>query len=154
LVTDSGLLFVGGFLHAAGQAIVNLMYDQRYASAGWMLQTLSLGLLFTRYEIGQSAYLALGRPNYVTLVSVVKLISLFTIVPLLYYFFSIQGAIIGIAIHMAPCAICVFILNRKHQLNGFFFESFILLAWLAGELSGAGGALAMASLKMHLKTIL
>jgi O-antigen/teichoic acid export membrane protein len=154
LVTDSGLLFVGGFLHAAGQTIVDLMYDQRYTSAGWILQTLSLGLLFTRYEIAQSAYLALGRPNYVTLVSVVKLISLFTVVPLLYYFFSIQGAIIGIAIHMAPCAICVFILNKGHQLNDFTFEAYILLAWLAGELSGTGSALAIAWLKMHLKTIL
>jgi O-antigen/teichoic acid export membrane protein len=154
LVTDSGLLFVGGFLHAAGQAVVDFMYDQRYASAGWMLQTLSLGLLFTRYEIAQNAYFALGRPNYVTLLSVVKLISLFTIVPLLYYFFSIQGAIIGIAIHMAPCAICVFILNRKHQLNDFLFEACILLVWLAGELSGTGGALAIAWLKMHLKTFL
>jgi O-antigen/teichoic acid export membrane protein len=147
LVTDSGLLFIGGFLHAAGQAIVSLMYDQRYASAGWILQTLSLGLLFTRYEIAQSAYLAIGRPNYVTLVSVVKLVALFTIVPVLYYLFSIQGAIIGIAIHMAPCAICVFILNRKHHLNGFLFETFILLAWLAGELAGTGGTLAIEFLK-------
>ncbi|QND70468.1 oligosaccharide flippase family protein [Tardiphaga robiniae] len=138
MITDCTLLFAGGFLFASGQEIVGIMYDQRYAAAGWILSTLSLSLLFSRYEISHSAYLAFGRPSYVTLLSVIKLVSLFTIAPLMYFFFGIQGAILGIALHMIPSVICIFVLNHRIQLNNLVFELLILLMWMVGGAAGVG----------------
>lgn len=137
-ITDSTLLFAGGFLFTSGHEIVGILYDQRYASAGWILSTLSLSLLFTRYEIAHSAYLALARPSYVTLLSVIRLVSLFTITPLMYVFFGVQGAVLGIALHLIPNTICIFILNRRHQLNSVIFDVLILLMWLVGVAAGIG----------------
>lgn len=154
LVTDSALLFMGGLLFSSGQAIIDVMYDERYTSAGWILETLSLALLFSRYDIAQSAYLAIGRPNYVTLLSVTKLLSLVTIVPLLYFFFSIQGAVFGIALYMIPSTACVFLLNRKHQLNNFVFEAVILLVWAMGAVSGLGLSCVIELLKGKMRAIL
>jgi O-antigen/teichoic acid export membrane protein len=137
-LTDAALLFIAGFLFSAGSAIVHLLYDPRYAAAGWMLEYLSFGLLFARYGISQSAYLALGRPEYVTILSVTKLISLFSFATVLFYAFGVQGAVLGIAFHMLPTTLCTFYLNRKHGLNSLRLELGVLFTWVIGWLIGIG----------------
>ncbi len=136
--TDTGLLFVAGFLFATGALIIRILYDQRYADAGWMLEYLSFGLVFARYGLCQSAYLALGRPEYITVLNVTKLVSLFTFVPFLYYSFGLPGAVIGFAIHMLPTTLWVFYFNAKHGINNARIEMAAIAAWLAGWLGGLG----------------
>ena len=136
-ITDLSLLFASGFLFATGSVIINVLYDPRYASAGWMLEYLSLGLFFTRYGLSQNAYLALGRPDYVTILSVTKLVSLFVLVPLLFYIFDLRGAVIGIALHMLPVALWTFYFGRKHHLNNLSLELAVLFVWLLGWLIGS-----------------
>jgi O-antigen/teichoic acid export membrane protein len=135
-ITDPALLFAAGFLLVTGPTVIRLLYDPRYASAGWMLQYLSFSLVFARYGIAQNAYLALGRPDYVTVLSVTKLLSLFGLMPLLYYFFGIEGAVLGVAFHMLPVALWTFYFNHKHGLNNIRLELVVLLAWLCGWLFG------------------
>src|ERR1700730_11779015 len=134
----SDAVFVGmaGFFFAAGQRIIDLMYDPRYAAAGAMLQWLSFNLLFSRYVLTQTAYIAIGRPDYLSSLNMVRVVSLFVIVPALYYAFGIQGAIAGIAFQLAPTLPWLFWFNRRHGLNNFRLELVVLCIWPLGWLAG------------------
>jgi O-antigen/teichoic acid export membrane protein len=133
---DTGFVGFAGFLFATAQWIVALLYDPRYAPAGPLLQWLSFSLLFTRYRFGQSAYLALGHPSYLTTINFVKLVSLMLLVPAFYYAFGFQGAIIGIAFHLAPTLPFVFWFNRRHGLNNLSLEAATIAMWPVGWLIG------------------
>ena len=135
-ILDSAMIGAAGFLFATGTWVIHLLYDARYSQAGWMLQLLSFIPILSRYNLAQSAYLALGRPNYLVAINLVTLVSLFSIVPLLFYTFGISGAILGIAFHKAPSVFLIVWLNRKHQLNNLLLEVAVLGAWPIGWLAG------------------
>lgn len=137
-LTDAGLLFMAGFLFSAGQTLVNVLYDERYSGAGWILQYLSFGLVFARYGISQSAFLALGRPDRVMAISLVKLVSLFSLMPALYFSFGVSGAVVGYAVHMLPPTLLIFYFNHKHRLTSIKLEVGVIAAWIIGWLIGLG----------------
>jgi O-antigen/teichoic acid export membrane protein len=132
------VMYVGsaGFLFATGQTIVATLYDPRYLAAGQMLQLLSFNLLFARYGLVQDAYIALGKPNYLSAINAVKLVSLFTLVPLSFHLFGEQGAVLGMALYLLPTVPLIFWLNRKHALNNFGVELLNLGMWPIGWLVG------------------
>jgi len=136
---DAAYVGSAGFLFATGNAIVALLYDSRYAAAGQMLQLLSFNLLFARYGLAQDVYISLGKPNYLTAINTTKLISLFTLVPLMFHLFGTTGAILGMATYLLPTVPLTLWLNQSHGLNNFRFELLILgmwpLGWLAGQLA-------------------
>jgi hypothetical protein len=105
-------------------------------AAGQMLQLLSFNLLFARYGLAQDAYIALGKPNYLSAINAIKLVSLFTIVPLLFYLLGEQGAVIGMAFYLLPTVPLIFWLNGKHNLNNFGVELLNLCMWPAGWIIG------------------
>jgi O-antigen/teichoic acid export membrane protein len=133
---DAAFVGMAGFLFATGQWIIEVLYDPRYAPAGPMLQILSFGLLFARYRLAQKAYVSLGRPNYEAITNVVRVISLFLLVPGLFYAFGIFGAILGIAVHMMPAVLFVFWFNRPYGLNNIRLELTVLGMWPLGWLFG------------------
>jgi O-antigen/teichoic acid export membrane protein len=135
-VVDSVMVCAAGFLFATGAYIVGILYDPRYAPAGWILEYLSFGLLFARYGLAQNAYIALGRPSYITTINVTRFVSLFSLVPVLFYGFGIPGAVIGIAIHMLPSTAWVFYFNRRHGLNDLRIEAAAIGFWALGWLLG------------------
>jgi O-antigen/teichoic acid export membrane protein len=135
---DAAMVGSAGFVWATSESVVGLLYDARYVPAGPMLQWLSCGLIFARYGLPQSAWLALGYPGYMTALNLMKTISLFVLVPLLYHSFGVQGAILGIAFHAMPAWLYVFWLNRRHGLNNFYLDFAVLAAWPIGWLVGAG----------------
>jgi O-antigen/teichoic acid export membrane protein len=138
-VIDAGFVGMAGVLFATGEWIVGVMYDVRYAPAGWMLQLLSFSLLFGRYGLSQTAYLALGRPSHLAAINSVRMISLFVMTPALYYMLGVEGAILGIAFHRMPTLLWVFWFNRRYRLNNFGLEFVVLgvwpLGWIAGHVS-------------------
>jgi O-antigen/teichoic acid export membrane protein len=133
---DAGFVWMAGFLFTTADSIVSVMYDTRYASAGQMLCVLSFGLLFNRYNIVGAAYLALGKPKYTAAVNYTKLMSLFTLVPFLYYLYGDMGAIMGIAFYKAPTLILIAWLNRPLRLNSWSLEIAAVAFWAVGYLSG------------------
>ena len=133
---DTLFLVGAGFLFSTSQLIVDILYDDRYAGAGTMLQALSCTLLFARYAVAFNAYLALGEPRYYFYVNATKLISIVTALPLAYAFFGLNAAVWAVALHMAPVVPLVFWLNSRHGLNNFRFESLVLLAWPIGYYIG------------------
>jgi O-antigen/teichoic acid export membrane protein len=147
---DASFVGSAGFLFSTGQTIIDHLYDPRYHAAGQMLQLVSFSLLFSRYGLVQDAYIALGKPNYLTAINVTKLISLFTMVPLMFYSFGAQGAILGMATYLLPTVPLIFWLNHKHRLNDFRFEILMLgmwpIGWLVGRAAVAALSLAPSSL--------
>jgi len=137
-LVDASMIGLSGFLFATSHLIVASLYDPRYLQAGSILQILSFGLLFARYNLTHSAYLALGLPNYLTLLNIIKLLSICTLIPVLFYLEGQQGAIFAIAFHMAPVAIVTFYLNSLHRLNNLKLEFFVLGFWPVGWLIGTG----------------
>jgi O-antigen/teichoic acid export membrane protein len=136
---DAAYIGSAGFLFATGQFIVEHLYDQRYSPAGKMLQLLSFNLLLARYGLVQDAYIALGKPSHLTAINVTKLISLFTMVPLLYHFFAVNGAILGMAVYLLPTVPLIFWFNHRHGLNNGWFEILILGLWPVGWIVGYAG---------------
>jgi O-antigen/teichoic acid export membrane protein len=136
-ILDVGFVGMAGFLFAAGDWVIGLLYDARYSPAGPMLQWLSFGLLFSRYALAHNAYLAIGRPKYVTIVIAVRVLSIFVLVPALFHAFGLQGAIAGVALQLMPTVPLIFWLNQWHGLNKLYLELAVLGAWPLGWLAGS-----------------
>lgn len=143
---DAILLFVSGAGFAAGQAVVDLLYDHRYAEAGPMLQVLSLMLIVTRMALCGHAYMALGHPKYLLPIHTLKAVSFFIAVPLAHAFHGFEGALWAIALHELPLIPLLLYLNWRMSLLSIRFETLILLVWPVGYLTGLGLSLLMNSL--------
>lgn len=135
--SDLLLLFLAGLFFAAGQLVIDLLYDPRYAAAGGILQILALWLFTARYSVAHQIYLAVGMPRYWAVINIVRFISLYTLVPLGYYLAGTQGAIWCIALHALATVPFVFGLNARLGLNDFRRELLVLVALPIGYLCGS-----------------
>lgn len=94
-------LFLGGaagFLLAAGQWAVWLLYDARYHEAGWMLQWLGVGLIAMRYQVVEQLMFARGEPGWVSANNALRACGLVVLVPVGFAACGEQGAIAGVVL--------------------------------------------------------
>jgi O-antigen/teichoic acid export membrane protein len=126
-----------GLLFAAGQLVIDILYDPRYSAAGGMVQVLALSLFAVRYDVAIQLYLAVGMTRYLTVISVVRCVSLYALVPTLYYWGGIQAAIWGVALHALATVPFVYAFNAKLGLIDFRRELMVLVALPVGFLCGA-----------------
>ncbi len=141
-VTSAGLLF------AIGPSLVALMYDPRYAEAGIILQILSFALIFGRYGVSTSAYLALQAPHAQAVMNLVRMIAFFCIVPLSYSAFGVHGAYWAIALHTLACIPVIWWFDKRYGLLSWRHEALTLAAWPVGWAVGAA-LVAIASRVLH-----
>jgi O-antigen/teichoic acid export membrane protein len=86
-------------LTLAGDNIIDLLYDDRYKPAGWMLQILSLGSAATIVNLTLSPILlAVGNSRMFLIMVIVKTTLVFITMGVSYYIADFQGIVIGIAI--------------------------------------------------------
>ena len=135
---DVLLLFLAGLLFAAGQTIIDLLYDSRYSGAGDMLRILALSFFAIRYQVAKQVYLAVGMPQYLVAIHLIVFLSLYALVPVLYHFAGMQAAIWGIALHELASLPLMFFFNARLGLNDYRRELSMLVALPAGWLCGAG----------------
>ena len=133
---DVLLLFLAGLLFVAGQPLIDLLYDPRYSTAGGMLQVLGLSLFAARYLVTQQVYVAVGIPRYQTVINVVRFLSLYSVVPFLYYVAGTQAAIWGIALHGLATVPFIYYFNARLGLIDFRRELLALLALPVGIVCG------------------
>ena len=133
---DLLLLFLTGFLFASGQLVIDLLYDPRYSAAGGMLQVLALSLFTARYGVAHQIYLAVGTPRYLAVINVVRFVSLYALVPPLYYTAGMHAALWGIALHALATVPFVYGFNSRLGLNDFRRELIVLVALPVGWLCG------------------
>ena len=136
--TDLMLLFCAGLLAALGGLVIHVLYDRRYADAGWMLQIMGLSLVWARYGAAQQLYLALAKPKFVALINVARFFAVFTALPLGYYFGGMSGALWGLVSHQAVVALISYRLNASLGLNDFGRDLGVLAALPVGYAVGLG----------------
>lgn len=133
---DLILLFSAGALYVAGQGVIDLLYDPRYAAAGGMLQVLAFSYFSARYNVAYHVYLAVGKPRYLAAINLVRCVSLFTLVPVSYAFGGTQGAVWGIALHGLAMIPFLIGFNVRLGLNDTRRELMVLAALPAGFACG------------------
>lgn len=136
LPTDLIYLFASGGLFASAEWIVKLLFDPRYEEAGHMLKILSLSLVLAKYGLANNAYLAKGRTSYLSALNAVQLAGAWTIIPLGFHFFGLQGALIGIALRSLPMLPLTLYFNSRLGINNWKVEIGSLVAWPIGYAVG------------------
>ena len=93
-----GVLPVVGLL-ACGPELIEVLYDDRYLDAGWMLQLAALGTWFQIPQaLSANALLAVGAPQWMVICNALKLGGMLLLVPAGYLLFGAPGAIGGVAV--------------------------------------------------------
>jgi O-antigen/teichoic acid export membrane protein len=135
---DLWYLGASGMLFALAPSIVSVLYDERYHEAGAMLQILSLSLIFSRFGVFSMAYVAAGKPEYMAIAHIVRLVAIAVSLPLLFHAYGIYGAIYAVALHQAALVPFYYVFNRRLGLNDLGYECRVLPAWPAGYALGMG----------------
>jgi O-antigen/teichoic acid export membrane protein len=133
---DIWYLGSAGLLFALGPSIVHLLYDDRYATAGTMLQILSFSLVFARYNVFNMAYLAVGKSEYQASINFVKLAAIAATLPLLFNYYGIEGAIYAVAFSPIATLPLHYLYARRLELCDLKYELLVLPAWPAGYICG------------------
>jgi O-antigen/teichoic acid export membrane protein len=142
---DTALLFAAGALFAAGELVIGVLYDPRYAAAGPMLRVLGLSLVAARYGVAYQIYLAVARPRYLAVIQIVRCVALFLLVPLLYFAAGFEAALWGIALHGLAMVPFVHFFNARLGLNDWRRELMVLAAAPLGLLCGGAAHLLAAA---------
>jgi O-antigen/teichoic acid export membrane protein len=86
-------------LAGGGSVAVDLLYDQRYAEAGWIVQVVALGSWFAVLESTYGAgLLACGQAKWTAASGAGKLVGMLCLIPLGFYLGGFFGAVVGLAI--------------------------------------------------------
>lgn len=140
---DVLLALAAGALLALGPALIDLMYDPRYAAAGTILQVLAIGLPLTGIGMIHAAFAARKRFRFITGVVVVQLVTIWAwLVVALAVFASPEAAFLGIALYRLPELAIVLTAARREGWVDLWREIRFLPLVGVGALAGWGlGAL-------------
>lgn len=138
LPIDAVCLLASGFLVAAADRVIGLIYDGRYAAAGHVLAVLSLGLVALRYSVTEQYLIATGETRQLYKRGLIQNFTLYTAVPVGFALWGLPGALGGVV--LAQASFVPIMLHMQHQrgLLDWRFELGVLglfpLGWLAGWL--------------------
>lgn len=133
---DVFLLFTAGFLFMSGHLLIEILYDDRYLEAGHMLEILSVAFLFERYNLAGDCFMALGKPKLLSPVIGIRLIVLFSLLPLMNALYGLQGALWVVATSSLFGLPLVFYFKQKLGLLHGIREIQVLPALFMGGLFG------------------
>jgi len=94
-IIDIVLGSTAGILVVAAPSLVSILYDARYADAGWMLQALAVGLVALRYQVLEQLMLTLGKPKLPMINNLCRTLSMLICIPLGGVWYGDQGVIWG-----------------------------------------------------------
>jgi len=105
-------------LFSFGDVLINILYDERYMSASWMLPLLALGLwpLILSLTIDKVLF-ALGNPKFVSFGNIFKFIYMIILLPWMIKIYGILGGVVIIAFNDIPFYLVV--------IYGLYKENFI-----------------------------
>lgn len=122
IISDFSLFGVAGFLLAAGEGVVSILYDARYHGAGNMLSILALGLIGARYAVIEFLWLAKGHMRYLIVSNFIRLLVLYAALPLGYLLAGMEGALYGISLSFFAAWPVVFYYKAQHGLTSWWRE--------------------------------
>lgn len=136
LIVDLVSLFACGLFLTASPLIIGWMYDERYERAGSMLAILSLSFFTLRFSLAHQVWIALGLTKYQAMDNIIRLVSLWALLPLLLAIGGVDYAIWGVALHALPTLVLVFYVNRKLDIFEIKRELIVLPMMAVGALCG------------------
>jgi len=99
-----------GLLTVLGPWVVHLLYDPRYAAAGWMLRALSVRVAMScMLAPCESCLFATGQARYGLYENLVRLGWVAVFVPLGWYFFGLPGIVYATALSELPVYLVLWI---------------------------------------------
>ena len=123
LYLDAPIFFVTGLLIAFGQTIIDVLYDSRYASAGWMFQILIFSVIGNTLSlVSMECLSALSITKVRMWVMLVRTIGLFIGLPLFFNLYGLYGAIWVVALNVWLSLPVVYYTLAKNSVFSFFKE--------------------------------
>jgi O-antigen/teichoic acid export membrane protein len=136
MMFDLACLFFCGLFLTGSPLLIRVLYDERYAQAGDMLAILSLSFFTMRYMVANQIWIALGHTKYQAMDNIIRVVSLWVLVPLLLAIGGVKYAIWGVALHTFPTLILVFYVNYRLGLFSLKRELVVLPMLAVGALCG------------------
>ena len=107
-----------GCFVAVSDVVVNLLYDQRYGSAGLILPVLLLGVwLAILSTVNDSVLLGMGKPAYTTSANAAKLATLVVGVPIAFNYWGLIGAVFVLNVGETARYVVLWWFGRKQHLG-------------------------------------
>ena len=137
LPIDWAILFICGALFYSGHLITDVLYDQRYASAGHMLEILAISLFAVRYSLSEQVFIALGKPGLLMPAKILQLLVTFCVIAPVYKAYGLDGAIWIIALTPLLVLPMTIYFMAKYGFLNLKRELYVLPALPAGLAFGA-----------------
>ncbi|MEZ5756639.1 MAG: oligosaccharide flippase family protein [Emcibacteraceae bacterium] len=135
-VSDGISMSLAGFLFVSGGAIVNLLFDQRYHDAGWMLSVLSFSLIFTGTSISDALYFSVDKPKYPSIKAVINTVILLGGLPFIFNVGGFEWAVWLLALYLIGSLPLDFYLKNKLGVLNILKEFYMLPIMLVGGAAG------------------
>jgi O-antigen/teichoic acid export membrane protein len=103
-------------MSSMGHLIINVLYDDRYQEAGWMIEVLSISLVFIGYSMAGICLMAKGNVKNNTWLTFIAMAFLYISVPIAYNFYGIYGAILMISLNYIIDIPSTFYMLKKYEL--------------------------------------
>lgn len=101
LLAVAGVVVVA--LTVGGDVIIRLLYDRRYAQAGWMLPLLAIGIWPSAlYQTIEGALVTVGKPRYGAFANLAKIIFTAAGIPLAFLWGGVAAAVMVVALNDMP----------------------------------------------------
>jgi O-antigen/teichoic acid export membrane protein len=121
-----------GLLVACAEPLVALLYDARYAEAGWMLRILAVALVTLPYRVATQCFLVLGEPQLMSRICLIRLAALCVLTPAGFHFFGLAGALWAIVLSYFSTLPTTLAFVVRHGLFDARKELLLLPPFLAG----------------------
>jgi O-antigen/teichoic acid export membrane protein len=144
--TDILAFTATGFLWMAGPEIINFLYDDRYAEAGWILQALSLSLSSFPFQMINLAFIANDEWRNYSFNSLILSVSFFAAAYVGYALSGSTGVIWAIALYSWPATLILLVRAYKRGWVDPVREIVMLPFGLAGLALGFAAKLVMETL--------
>ncbi|MGE3316622.1 MAG: oligosaccharide flippase family protein, partial [Planctomycetaceae bacterium] len=126
-----------GFVAATGPQIVDLLYDDRYLAAGWMLQVLCLRTAVRcLFEPSSAVCVASGTPKFVTLSRFVRALMIVIAIPIGWWYGGLHGVVWSTVVAEIPVLFVLWfgqgrlgVFNPVREMLAF---ALMLAGWMAG----------------------
>ena len=127
---------MAGALLVLGDDFIAWFYDRRYAGAGWMLSALAVTLAVTSLNTFDQCLIAMRRMKRLSVLNAVRLVLLYSFVPIGHALFGARGAIAAIAAAALSNALVLLVVQRRMGLLDARRELTTLPLFAAGMLAG------------------
>lgn len=129
LPLDLFCLGLGGLLFTGADAIIGVLYDARYASAGHTLSLLALGLVALRYTVFDQYLVATGETRQLYKRMLSRVLVLYAGIPIGFWLGGLTGALLAILLANFSALPVIFRMKHRRGLLDLAYECKVLLVF-------------------------